>query len=171
MYVEQAGNFGVADLMPGQEILRARSPTFNAFVTPGQTVTNCRSCPSPSNCVPSPEGIVDGLAETSDEDDSGEEAEVVPKTQPVYHERDVPNRVESVAVGGGGGGSSSTPGYYLSLNLGAMMPTTAEDTPSKYALSGEMELEVGLKFLNRETAMLAVKNYNIRRSAKYKVVE
>ncbi|XP_020970082.1 uncharacterized protein LOC110268336 [Arachis ipaensis] len=34
-----------------------------------------------------------------------------------------------------------------------------------------MELEVGLKFLNRESAMLAVKNYNIRRSAEYKVVE
>ncbi|RYR54676.1 hypothetical protein Ahy_A06g029981 isoform A [Arachis hypogaea] len=52
-----------------------------------------------------------------------------------------------------------------------MGSNTAEDTPSNYALSGEMELEVGLKFLNRETAMLAVKNYNIRRGAEYKVVE
>ncbi|RYR65378.1 hypothetical protein Ahy_A03g011312 [Arachis hypogaea] len=51
------------------------------------------------------------------------------------------------------------------------MSTTAEDTSSNYALSGEMELEVSLKFLNRETAMLAVKNYNIRRSTEYKVVE
>ncbi|RYR59434.1 hypothetical protein Ahy_A05g025317 isoform B [Arachis hypogaea] len=47
----------------------------------------------------------------------------------------------------------------------------AEERPSSYPLSGEMELEIGLKFLNRETAMLAVKNYNIRRSAEYKVVE
>ncbi|RYQ89291.1 hypothetical protein Ahy_B09g096010 isoform B [Arachis hypogaea] len=46
-----------------------------------------------------------------------------------------------------------------------------EDRPSNYALSGEMELEIGLKFFNRETAMLAVKNYNIRRSAEYKLVE
>ncbi|XP_016163130.1 uncharacterized protein LOC107605680 [Arachis ipaensis] len=134
-------------------------------------VTGGNRCTRPPPCtrVASPEGIGGGLADTSDEDeiedDSGEEAEVVPETQPVYHDRDLPSRVESV------GGSSDTPGHYLSLNLGAMGSATAEDTPSNYALSGEMELEVGLKFLNRETAMLAVKNYNIRRGAEYKVVE
>ncbi|RYR15275.1 hypothetical protein Ahy_B04g071999 isoform B [Arachis hypogaea] len=134
--VVQPGNFGAADLMPFQEIVRALR-TFNAFMTHRQTVGNRCACPPPSNQVASPEGIVDGLADTSDEDeiedDSGEEAEVVPETQPVYCE--------------------------------------IEDTPSNYALSGEMELEVGLKFLNRETAMLTVKNYNNRRSAEYKVVE
>ncbi|XP_016195681.1 uncharacterized protein LOC107636702 [Arachis ipaensis] len=46
-----------------------------------------------------------------------------------------------------------------------------ENRPNNYALSGEMELEIGLKFLNRKIAMLAVKNYNLRRSAEYKVVE
>ncbi|RYR15274.1 uncharacterized protein LOC107637085 [Arachis ipaensis] len=166
--VVQPGNFGAADLMPFQEIVRALR-TFNAFMTHRQTVGNRCACPPPSNQVASPEGIVDGLADTSDEDeiedDSGEEAEVVPETQPVYCERDLLSRVKSV------GGSSGTPGRYLSLNFGAMGSTTVEDTPSNYALSGEMELEVGLKFLNRETAMLTVKNYNNRRSAEYKVVE
>ncbi|KAL4330679.1 hypothetical protein AHAS_Ahas13G0424200 [Arachis hypogaea] len=52
-----------------------------------------------------------------------------------------------------------------------MNSTTAEDIPSNYALTGEMELELGLKFLNKEAVMLAVKNYNICRSAKFKVVE
>ncbi|XP_015953083.1 uncharacterized protein LOC107477552 [Arachis duranensis] len=52
-----------------------------------------------------------------------------------------------------------------------MHSSNAEDRPSSYAVSGEMELKIGLKFLNWETAMLAVKNYNIRRSVEYKVVE
>ncbi|XP_015939484.1 uncharacterized protein LOC107465025 [Arachis duranensis] len=167
--VVQLGNFGAANMMPFQEIVRAPSPKFNAFVTHGQTAGNHCPRPPPSNRVAFPKGIVGGLADTSDEDeiedDSGEEPEEVPETQPVYRERDLPSRVGSV------GGSSGTPGHYLSLNLGAMGSTTAEDTPSNYTLSGEMELEVGLKFLNRETAMLAVKNYNIRRSAEYKIVK
>ncbi|XP_025635509.1 uncharacterized protein [Arachis hypogaea] len=52
-----------------------------------------------------------------------------------------------------------------------MKSTTAEDIPSNYSLTGETELELGLKFLNKEAAMLAVKNYNIRRSAEFKVIE
>ncbi|RYR28412.1 hypothetical protein Ahy_B01g052528 [Arachis hypogaea] len=76
--VEQVRNFGTADFMPLQEIVRARSPTFNAFVTPGQNIGNCHARSSPSNRVASLKGIVDGLADTSDEDeiedDSGEEA-------------------------------------------------------------------------------------------------
>ncbi|XP_025693006.1 uncharacterized protein [Arachis hypogaea] len=36
-----------------------------------------------------------------------------------------------------------------------MNSTTAEDIPSNYTLTNEIELEIGLKFLNRETAMLA----------------
>ncbi|XP_072058082.1 uncharacterized protein [Arachis hypogaea] len=72
---------------------------------------------------------------------------------------------------GDGGVSSNTPEHYLSLNLRAMNSTTTEDRPSNYAMSGEMELEIGLKFFNREKVMLAVKNYNIRGSAEYKMVE
>ncbi|XP_015950461.1 uncharacterized protein LOC107475345 [Arachis duranensis] len=108
---------------------------------------------------------------TSDEDEiedfSGDEAEVVPETQPLHGDPVPPTRVEPE----GGGVSSSTPAHYLFLNLGAMHSSNAEDRLSSYPLSGEMELEIGLKFLNRKTAMLAVKNYNIRRSAEYKVVE
>ncbi|RYR59431.1 hypothetical protein Ahy_A05g025317 isoform D [Arachis hypogaea] len=108
---------------------------------------------------------------TSDEDEiedfSGDDPEVVPETQPLHGDAVPPIRVEPE----GGGVSSSTPAHYISLNLGAMHSTNAEERPSSYPLSGEMELEIGLKFLNRETAMLAVKNYNIRRSAEYKVVE
>ncbi|XP_016191743.1 uncharacterized protein LOC107632591 [Arachis ipaensis] len=52
-----------------------------------------------------------------------------------------------------------------------MNSTNAEDIPSNYGLTGEMELEVGLKFLSKDAAMLAIKNYNIRRSAEFKVVE
>ncbi|RYR42066.1 hypothetical protein Ahy_A08g038513 [Arachis hypogaea] len=102
--VVQHGNVGAADLMPFQEIFRPRSPTFNAFVTHGQAAGNCSRCPPLSNRVASPEGNVGWLADTSDEveieDDSGEEAEVVPETQPIHRERDLPSRVES------GGGSS-----------------------------------------------------------------
>ncbi|RYQ83312.1 hypothetical protein Ahy_B10g101963 isoform C [Arachis hypogaea] len=115
--------------------------------------------------------VPDRDTNTSDEDEiedfSGDEADVVPETQPLHGDDVPPTRVEPV----GGGGSSSMPSHYLSLNLGAMHSTNVEDRPSTYPVSGEMELEVGLKFLNRESAMLAVKNYNIRRSAEYKVVE
>ncbi|XP_015966464.2 uncharacterized protein LOC107490204 [Arachis duranensis] len=38
-----------------------------------------------------------------------------------------------------------------------MHSSNAEDRPSSYALSGEMELEIGLKFMNQESAMLATK--------------
>ncbi|XP_015964954.1 uncharacterized protein LOC107488696 [Arachis duranensis] len=110
-------------------------------------------------------------AYTSDEDEiedfSGDDPEVVPETQPLHGNAVPSTRVEPE----GGGVSSSTPAHYLSLNLGAMHSTNAEERPSSYPLSGEMELEIGLKFLNRKTAMLAVKNYNIRKSAEYKVVE
>ncbi|RYR64985.1 hypothetical protein Ahy_A03g010996 isoform A [Arachis hypogaea] len=111
------------------------------------------------------------IADTSDEDDiedfSDGEAEAVPETQPLHGDAVPATRVEPE----GGGVSSSTPAHYLSLNLAAMYSSNAKDGPSSYPLSGEMELEIGLKFPNRETAMLAVKNYNIRRSAEYKVVE
>ncbi|XP_025685656.1 uncharacterized protein [Arachis hypogaea] len=127
--------------------------------------------PSPSTLVGFDRYPTSGIAETSDEDEiedfSGDEAEAVPETQPLYGNFVPPTHVAS----GGGGVSCRTPAHYLSLNLEAMHSSTAEDRPNSYALSGEMELEIWLKFLNRETTILAVKNYNIRRSAEYKVVE
>ncbi|XP_057755515.1 uncharacterized protein LOC130974674 [Arachis stenosperma] len=116
-----------------------------------------------------------GLADSSDEgeieDDSGDEAEIVPETQPVQEETFSPTWVEPINVMGVGDFSSSTPGQYLQLRLGPMNSTTAEDIPNNYALTSEMVLEIGLKFLNKKTAMLVVKNYNICRSAEFKVVE
>ncbi|XP_025627848.1 uncharacterized protein [Arachis hypogaea] len=85
--------------------------------------------------------------------------------------RVIPTRAKLVSMMGVGGVSNSTPDHFLAPSLGAMNSTTGEDIPSNYALTGEIELEIGLKLLNRETAMLAVKNYNMRRSAEYKVVE
>ncbi|XP_016194935.1 uncharacterized protein LOC107635900 [Arachis ipaensis] len=127
--------------------------------------------PSPSTLLGFDRHPDVGIAETSNEDDieefSGDEAEAVLETQPLHGDNVPPTPVEPV----GGSVSSSTPAHYLSLNLGAMHSSNAEDRPSSYALSGEMELEIGLKFLNRKIAMLAVKNYNINRSAEYKVVE
>ncbi|XP_057746364.1 uncharacterized protein LOC130965613 [Arachis stenosperma] len=173
--VEKIKNFGTPKAIFFLEIGRARSPTFNAFVTSEQNTKNSHGRPSLTTRVASPEGITDGLANTSDEDeiedDSSEEAEVVPKTQSIYGERVLPTRAESVSVMGVGGVSSSTQGHYLALSLGAMNSTTAENIPSNYDFTGEMELEIDLKFLNRETTMLAVKNYNIRRSAEYNMVE
>ncbi|RYQ95479.1 hypothetical protein Ahy_B08g090788 isoform C [Arachis hypogaea] len=169
--VEGVRNLGAADFVPGRDTSRARSPSFNAFVTRKQNADIGVARPSPSALVGLDRYPDAGIAETSEEDEiedfSGDEAEAVSETQPLHGDFVPPTRVEPV----GGGVSSSIPVHYLSLNLGAMHSSNAEDRSSSYAVSGEMELEIGLKFLNRETAMLAVKNYNIRRSAEYKVVE
>ncbi|RYR43642.1 hypothetical protein Ahy_A08g040046 isoform N [Arachis hypogaea] len=113
----------------------------------------------------------DSSEEDEIENDSGEEAELVPETQPVQGERVIPSVVEPVNVARVGALSSGTPDHYLHLSLGPMNSTNVEDIPSNYGLTGEMELEVGMKFVNKDAAMLAVKNYNIRRSGEFKVVE
>ncbi|XP_015973725.1 uncharacterized protein LOC107496914 [Arachis duranensis] len=169
--VEGARNVGAADFVSARDISRAPSPSFNAFVPREQSVGIRGARPAPFTHFGVNMVLDAAIADTSDEDDiedfSDGEAEAVLETQPL-HENDVPaTRVEPE----GGGVSSSTPEHYLSLNLGAMHSSNAEDGPSSYPLSGEMKLEIGLKFPNRETARLAVKNYNIRRSAEYKVVE
>ncbi|MED6175940.1 hypothetical protein PIB30_083081 [Stylosanthes scabra] len=66
---------------------------------------------------------------------------------------------------------SEEAGHYSTINSEGVHSGSAKDGPSSYPVSGELELEIGLKFSNREIAMLAVKNYNIRRSAEFKVVE
>ncbi|RYR21417.1 hypothetical protein Ahy_B03g066701 [Arachis hypogaea] len=135
--VEEMRNFGASEGILFLEIGRARSPSFNAFVALAQNEEIPNRCPFHTVHVSYPEGMADGLADSSEEDeienDSGEEAEVIPETP--------------------------------------MNSTNAEDIPSNYGLTGEMELEVGLKFLSKDAAMLAIKNYNIRRSAEFKVVE
>ncbi|RYR10993.1 hypothetical protein Ahy_B05g079486 [Arachis hypogaea] len=169
--VEGVRNRGAADFVLARDTSRAPSPSFNAFVPWEQSVGIRGARPAPSTHVGVDMVLDAAIADTSDEDDiedfSDGEAEAVPETQPLHGDAVPATRVEPE----GGGVSSSTPAHYLSLNLGAMHSSNAEDGPSSYPLSGEMELEIGLKFPNRETAMLAVKNYNIRRSAEYKVVE
>ncbi|RYQ83315.1 hypothetical protein Ahy_B10g101963 isoform B [Arachis hypogaea] len=134
--VEGVGNRGAGDFVPDRDTIRAPSPSFNAFVPRVQNLVIREARPAPSTHVGVDRVPEAAIVDTSDEDEiedfSGDEADVVPETQPLHGD---------------------------------------EDRPSTYPVSGEMELEVGLKFLNRESAMLAVKNYNIRRSAEYKVVE
>ncbi|RYQ82791.1 hypothetical protein Ahy_B10g101359 [Arachis hypogaea] len=81
---------------------RARSPSFNTFVAPAQNTEIPDRRPFPNVHVAYPEGMADGLADSSEEDeienDSGEEAEVVPKTQLVQGERVIPIGVESINV-------------------------------------------------------------------------
>ncbi|XP_015967136.1 uncharacterized protein LOC107490832 [Arachis duranensis] len=173
--VEEMRNSGAGEGIPFLDIGRGRSPSFNAFVAPAQNIKIPDRRPFPNVHVAYSEGMADGLADSSEEDeienDSGEEAEVVPETQPVQGERVIPSVVEPINVARVGALSIGTPDHYLHLSLGPMNSTNAEDIPSNYDLTGEMELEVGLKFLTKDAAMLAVKNYNIRRSAKFKVVE
>ncbi|RYR05642.1 hypothetical protein Ahy_B06g085479 [Arachis hypogaea] len=173
--VEEMRNSGAGEGIPFLDIGRGRSPSFNAFVAPAQNTEIPDRRPFPNVHVAYPEGMADVLADSSEEDeienDSGEEADVVPETQPVQGDRVIPSVVEPINVARVGGLSSGTPDHYLHLSLGPMNSTNAEDIPSNYGLTGEMELEVGLKFLTKDATMLAVKNYNIRRSAEFKVVE
>ncbi|RYR43636.1 hypothetical protein Ahy_A08g040046 isoform G [Arachis hypogaea] len=173
--VEEMRNSGAGEGIPFLDTGRGRSPSFNAFVAPAQNTEIPDQRPFPNVHVAYPEGMADGLADSSEEDeienDSGEEAELVPETQPVQGERVIPSVVEPVNVARVGALSSGTPDHYLHLSLGPMNSTNVEDIPSNYGLTGEMELEVGMKFVNKDAAMLAVKNYNIRRSGEFKVVE
>ncbi|RYR12247.1 hypothetical protein Ahy_B04g069774 [Arachis hypogaea] len=137
--VEKMRNSGAGEAIPFSEIGRARSPSFNAFVAPAQNAENPDRCPSPNVHVAYPEGIAEGLADSSEEDeiedDSGEEVEVVLETQPLEGDRVIPTQAEPINVMGVGGVSSSTPDHYLHLSLGPMNSTTAEDIPSNYSLT------------------------------------
>nr|XP_029144577.1 (-)-germacrene D synthase-like [Arachis hypogaea] len=118
--MEEMRNSGAGEGIPFSDIGRARSPSFNAFVAPAQNAEIPDQRPSPTVHVAYPEGMADGLADSSEEDeiedDSGEEAEVVPETQPLEGERVIPTRVEPINVARVGGLSSSTPDHYLHLS-------------------------------------------------------
>ncbi|MED6161022.1 hypothetical protein PIB30_056868 [Stylosanthes scabra] len=147
---------------------RASSPSFRSYVN--------QSVYAPPPVVPAFEDDVQpGLMESPDGDvyqpegvnsDSGEDEEFIPETQPpIVDPAGIPttasplNRVPALA------------GHYSAINPDGTHSEFAEDGPSNYPVSGELELEIELKFGDRETAMLAVKNYNIRRSAEFNVVE
>ncbi|XP_057730469.1 uncharacterized protein LOC130945785 [Arachis stenosperma] len=68
---------------------------------------------------------------------------------------------------------SDGPSHYQTLNLDAMQadnllnPGNGED----YNTNGGVEFQVGHRFRNREAILMAVKNYSIRRNARYRVLE
>ncbi|RYR47241.1 hypothetical protein Ahy_A07g033196 [Arachis hypogaea] len=68
---------------------------------------------------------------------------------------------------------SAVPGHYYSLDLDAMhertlFPDTGEE---EYNLDGGVEFRVGHRFKSREAVLQGMKNYSIRRSAEYRVIE
>ena len=98
--------------------------------------------------------------------DSGEDGEVEPMTQRQ------PSRTQSQFQPQ----SSEHVGHYSSLNLEAMCTRTfpslnIADGGEMPALTGENELQVGQQFPDKEAVLFAIKNYSIRRSVEYKVLE
>ncbi|MED6187151.1 hypothetical protein PIB30_073724 [Stylosanthes scabra] len=80
----------------------------------------------------------------------------------------------------GGESSSGTkqyPPHLSNLNLDALFgPRRAHDEPSSgtqdsQESSNQAKFEVGQTFMNKEVAVIAVKNYSIRRGVEYKVME
>ncbi|MED6187858.1 hypothetical protein PIB30_080489 [Stylosanthes scabra] len=93
--------------------------------------------------------------------DSGDDDEFIPKTQPPNAEP----ALGLVTIAAPLRRVSEEAGHYSTINAEGMHSGSVDDGPSSYPILGEAEIEIGLKFSNREIAMLAVKNYNIRRSA------
>lgn len=64
-------------------------------------------------------------------------------------------------------------GHYSSLNMEEVQVTMEDSVGSGYTmqLSGESPLQEGQQFPNKESVVLAVKNYSIRRGVEYKVYE
>ncbi|XP_015950458.1 uncharacterized protein LOC107475343 [Arachis duranensis] len=109
----------------------------------------------------------DDYMEDSDSSDGGDEDECVPKTPIQSVTRDVlppPHPIPPL---------SAVPTHYHSLDLDAMhertpFPDTGEEN---YNLDGGIEFRIGHKFRRREAVLQSAKNYSIRRSAEYQVIE
>ncbi|XP_015936377.3 (-)-germacrene D synthase-like [Arachis duranensis] len=152
--MEETRNSGAGEGIPFSEIGRARSPSFNAFVAPAQNAEIPDQRPSLTVHVAYPEGMADGLADSSEEeeieDDSGEEAEVVPETQPLEGERVIPTRVEPINVARVGASvpvmTSSQPASSNSKRHSAnFAPSIWHDTFLKYADSEFLEVNEIMK--------------------------
>ncbi|RYR15297.1 hypothetical protein Ahy_B04g072022 [Arachis hypogaea] len=111
----------------------------------------------------------DYVADTADNDlsDSGDEDECVPETPVqtvVCHVLPPPHSIPAL---------SAVPSHYHSLDLDAMHERTPflDTGEEDYNLDGGVEFQVGHKFRSREAVLQGVKNYNIRRSAEYRVIE
>ncbi|RYQ90524.1 hypothetical protein Ahy_B09g096584 isoform B [Arachis hypogaea] len=68
---------------------------------------------------------------------------------------------------------SAMPSHYHSLYLDAMHERipVSDTCGVDYNLDGSVEFQVGHRFRSREAVLQGVKNYSIRRSAKYRVIE
>ncbi|RYR05548.1 hypothetical protein Ahy_B06g085408 isoform F [Arachis hypogaea] len=86
----------------------------------------------------------------SDSSDGGDEDEFVPETP-----------------------LSAVPSHYHSLDMDAMHERTSFSNTGEedYNLDGGVEFRVGHMFRSREAVLQGVKNYNIRRSAEYRVIK
>ncbi|RYR35424.1 hypothetical protein Ahy_A10g050573 isoform D [Arachis hypogaea] len=64
-------------------------------------------------------------------------------------------------------------GHYHSLDLDVMHERTpiSDTCEMDYSLDGGVEFRVGHRFRSREAVLQGVKNYSIRRSAEYRVIE
>ncbi|MED6114028.1 hypothetical protein PIB30_076355, partial [Stylosanthes scabra] len=100
-------------------------------------------------------------------DNGGDDDEFILETQPPIGEQvlGLPSIARPL------GSVAEEAAHYSTIDSEATRSASVEDGPSSYPISSELELEIGLKFANREIAMLAMKNYNIRRSSEFKVVE
>ncbi|XP_057739896.1 uncharacterized protein LOC130957004 [Arachis stenosperma] len=125
-----------------------------------------------------PENEAEEGEEKSDEDyvadsvdsesfDGGDEDEFVPKTPAgdvPRHMLPPPHPIPAL---------SAVPSHYHSLDLDAMheripiLDTCGMD----YNLDGSVEFRVGHRFRSREEVLQGVKNYSIRRSVEYRVIE
>ncbi|MED6149860.1 hypothetical protein PIB30_066692 [Stylosanthes scabra] len=95
--------------------------------------------------------------------DNGDDDEFIPKTQPPIAEPELGLPTIAAPLRH----VSEEADHYSTVNSKGMHSGSAEEGPSSYLVSGELELEIGLKLSNREITMLAIKNYNIWRSAEF----
>ncbi|RYQ84919.1 hypothetical protein Ahy_B10g104422 isoform D [Arachis hypogaea] len=111
----------------------------------------------------------DYVADSMDSDlsDSGDEDEYVPET-PVQtvarHVLPPPLPIPTL---------SALPSHYHSLDMDAMHERTPflDTEEEDYNLDDGVEFRVGHKFRSREAVLQGVKNYSIRRSAEYRMIE
>ncbi|RYR72724.1 hypothetical protein Ahy_A02g006938 [Arachis hypogaea] len=111
----------------------------------------------------------DYVADSDDSDlsDSGDENECVPETPvPTAARHVLPLPLPIPAL-------SAVPSHYHSLDLDAMHERTLflNMGEEDYNLDGGVEFWVGHKFRSQEAVLQGVKNYSIRRSAAYQVIE
>ncbi|RYQ88807.1 hypothetical protein Ahy_B09g095786 isoform A [Arachis hypogaea] len=115
------------------------------------------------------ESDADYVADSGDREssDGGDEDEFVPETPAGAVPRHVlppPHPISALSV---------VPSHYHSLDLDAMHERIpiSDTCGVDYNLDGGVEFRVGHRFRSREAVLQGVKNYSIRRSAEYRVIE